>query len=1215
MQFLVEQTTSNGTVLVITEKAPQKSSTLYVFAINDSLLQTFLAHTKERPGALDPVNKTFVSNLTILLSIFPTEKSLWFLDYLMDIMPLKADVSSNTINSWIVAIEKYNNTQSKASLKITKEIEYLKSLATHAQTVFENKLSTKNKKVLEEEMGLIDKVTPGAGVPITTSIEMDPTLRGNLAEVIGKKYDAHLMRSSKTNEDKLYSFFLHEGIHEWISKVSPITAGRPELATRLSKGAITLILNEAKVPVINTTSMTVQEVVEQLSRGDISMGELDSRMKERALAYIKDKDMVIPNVKNSFYQTLYKALEGIAKRCKTTLTGQDGDAWQNKLNTLASEVQSQIKSPNNVTVKKIVNALATCFISESDYKSSKEMENANIKSEDRTSFRLDDWQNALVESILSGESVIAVGPTSGGKTLTSMVALDRLFRQDKEKTLIYVAPNFYQALQAYCSMVKSFPKQTFGLITGSININPRDCKYWVGTPEHLWTFARAGNMKFNIGIMDEIHTISSPDTATLENKRKAVCLAKLIGLIQNQFVGLSATIHPDDEERLALHVEKILFDSGVKLKVEFGLGGNKIKRFIPLVNEVFTGEDILPVAEAKTSKTIRVTPENTFKLMKMLSDKQMTPSLVFDMDEKASYTLFSSLVKYLSDRHQNEYVTWRNINNNFEKEITSINKEILTNPEGDKYERLRQKRNTLLIKIMDYISTQIRLALGIKPAVTPSGNEEEPVKIWPGSSRPRRKRVTIEEDEIKTTSPIEGEKVDSSKSVAGLNMIEVDESLRIMAPSLILGQPFALPAMIPQEVSDLYSELRVLKLELAKAELRPIPEVCSGIGSYFSFAKKKKNNVFRQLYNHDKTQITKEDETAYNMIAALSDAEGVKFEDVKQIFKLMDVALSFGIGILIPTMPFCVQFQIMKMLNDGDITIVFASESLSMGVNFPARSCVVRTLQNGAADITKVLQMGGRAGRRGVTSDGKQDKEAYSITWNISNASDVDLAQKNSSTMPRLVLDLENIKDKGPEVVVKNHRMTAMEINMIMNSAASIEDLKIATERLEKTTARLGRGQKFISEDDENKMAAKEAVGKKSKIETYEEEEEEETKSTKTVKKEVFSKDSSVVTSIEKCITILGRDLSFSSDIISKLNKRVEYIKSNVVNAEMLDEPYEWAERINIVKQALQEVHTGLYTRKCVALLNYISVLYKLIHRISMKYIGLVYQKDSTRSM
>ena len=570
MQFLVEQTTSNGTVLVITEKAPQKSSTLYVFGINDSLLQTFLAHTKERPGALDPVNKTFVSNLTILLSIFPTEKSLWFLDYLMDIMPLKADVSSNTINSWIVAIEKYNNTQSKASLKITKEIEYLKSLATHAQTVFENKLSTKNKKVLEEEMGLIDKVTPGAGVPITTSIEMDPTLRGNLAEVIGKKYDAHLMRSSKTNEDKLYSFFLHEGIHEWISKVSPITAGRPELATRLSKGAITLILNEAKVPIINTTSMTVQEVVEQLSRGDISTGELDSRMKERALAYIKDKDMVIPNVKNSFYQTLYKALEGIAKRCKTTLSEQDGDAWQTKLNTLASEVQSQIKSPNNVTVKKIVNALAACFISESDYKSSKEMENANIKSEDRTSFRLDDWQNALVESILSGESVIAVGPTSGGKTLTSMVALDRLFRQDKEKTLIYVAPNFYQALQAYCSMVKSFPKQTFGLITGSININPRDCKYWVGTPEHLWTFARAGNMKFNIGIMDEIHTISSPDTATLENKRKAVCLAKLIGLIQNQFVGLSATIHPDDEERLALHVEKILLDSGVKLKVEFG---------------------------------------------------------------------------------------------------------------------------------------------------------------------------------------------------------------------------------------------------------------------------------------------------------------------------------------------------------------------------------------------------------------------------------------------------------------------------------------------------------------------------------------------------------------------------------------------------------------------------------------------------------------------
>lgn len=1215
MQYLIEQTTSNGTILALVKKAPQRSSTLYVFQVNDSLLATFLAHTKERPGALDPINKTFVANLTTLLRIFPTEKSLWFLDYLMDIMPLNADVSSNTINGWIVGIENYNNSQPNPNLKITKEIEYLTSLRARAHTIFENKLTTKNKKALEEEMTLIDKVTPGAPVPIVTPIEMDPTLRGKLAEAIGKKYDAHLMRSSKTNEDKLYSFFLHEGVHEWITRVSPSTAGRPELAARLSKGAIILILNEAKVPIVNNSSMTIQEVVAQVANGDVSIGELDSRMRERALVYIKDNDILIPNVKNSFYQILYRTLETIAKKCKTTLLSQDSDGgnlWQAKLNTLATEVESQIRSPNNATVKKIANAVSTCFISESDYKLSKEMENASIKSE-KTSFRLDDWQNALVESILTGESVIAVGPTSGGKTLTSMVALDRLFRQDKEKTLIYVAPNFYQALQAYCSMVKSFPKQTFGLITGSINISPRDCKYWVGTPEHLWTFARAGDMKFNIGIIDEIHTISSPDTTTLENKRKAVCLGKLIGLIKNQFVGLSATIHPDDEEKLASHVEKILLDSGVKLKVEFGLGGNKIKRFIPLVNEVFTGEDILPVAEAKTNKTIRVTPENTFNLMKMLSDKQMTPSLIFDMDEKASYTLFSSLVKYLSDRHQNEYVTWRNINNNFEKDITAINKEILTNPEGDKYERLRQKRNSLIVGIIAYISTQIRLALDIKEVIVVEAGNEESVKIWPGSTRPRRKRVVIEEDETKEAS--KETSTNNSKSVAGLNMVEVDESLRIMAPSLTTGQPFTLPSMIPQEVSDLYGELRILKLELSKAELRPIPEICSGIGSYFNFGKKRKNDVFRQLYNHDKSQITKEDETTYNMIAALSDAEGVKFDDVKQIFKLMDVALSFGIGILIPTMPFCVQFQIMKMLNEGDITIVFASESLSMGVNFPARSCVVRTLQNGTADITKVLQMGGRAGRRGVSSDGKQDKEAYSITWNVSNASDIDQAQKNSSTMPRLVLDLENIKDRGAEVIVKNHKTTAMEINIVMNTAASVEDLKIATEKLEKTTARLGRGKKFISEEDENKMAAKEAVGKKSKIETYEEDEEEETKSVKTVKKETFTKDSSVVTSIEKCVTILGRDLSFSSDTISKLNKRVGYIKSEVVNAEMLDEPYEWAERINLVKQALQEVHTGLHTRKCTALLNYISVLYKLIHRISMKYIGLVYQKDSTRSI
>lgn len=1192
MNYLVEQKNPDGTVLFFTKIKPTKSNTVYVFSDNNNLLSSFISHTKERPGALTPTNRTFANNLSLLLTKFPRNEESWLLEYLKYIMPVEKDISTNLIENWKSGLSLYNSSQINRNLKVDEEIGYLNALSEHGQSVFMEKLNSKNERVLKEEIASIDEIKSGSGVVITTSIEMDPSLRANVSEIIGKQYDAHLMVSSEANENKLKNFFIHEGIFNWLKKISANSVGSPELAASLTIGSITIILG----------------------------GDNTSKGQN----------------KKDFYPSLKEAIEAIATRCnyrleitsiptmtrnssnnekkKSSPTPVKVNSWQEKLNELASMVDSQLVKTNANTVKNIVNSIKKCFISKSDYESSKGIEDLNTKNKEKTVFRLDNWQTSLVESILAGESVIAIGPTSGGKTLTSMVALDQLFRRGGDNTLMYVAPNFYQAFQAYCNMVKTFPRQTFGLITGIINSNPKGCKYWVGTPEHLWTFAIASNMKFNIGIIDEIHTISSPETISFENKRKANCLVKLISLIKNQFVGLSATIHPDDEAKLASFVQNILSENGIKISIEYGLGGNKIERFIPLVNKVFTGSEILDVSEAKTDRTIRVTPENTFKLMKMLNDKKMTPSLIFDMEEKASYTLFSSLIKYMNDKYQEEYVTWRNINNNFSAEIANLNREIaneIANMEEERYARLKSKKDGLIQKIISHISSKIRSALAIKEIVTqtiPAEDEEVvPVKIWPGSTRPRRPRVIIPEDEIEKITEEKGE---TENSLKNLNMIEVSSSLRNMAPNLTSGQEFTLPNMISQEIADLYDELRNLKLELGKQDLREMFEVCSGIGSYYRFGPAKKSNVFRQLYSMDKSHITKEDETAYNIIASLSDAEGVKFDDVKQIFKLMDIALSFGIGILIPTMPFCVQFQIMKMLKEGDITIVFASESLSMGVNFPAKSCVIRTLQNGSSDITKVLQMGGRAGRRGAISD----LEAYSITWNISNVVQIDEAQKNANNMPHLVLDLESIKDKKPEVMVNSHKGIAIELNKIMSTAASIEALKQTTAMLEKTTTRLTRGKKITSVEDENRTMAREAIGKKSKIEEDYGEEEEKERNPKTQNKESFSRDTSAVSAITRTVNVLAPDLNFSNDIVEKLNKRIEYITNEVVRAEMLDNPYEWAERINLVKQALQEVHTGLYKRKCVALLDYISTLYILVHRISMRYIGLVYQKDSSRT-
>ena len=61
--------------------------------------------------------------------------------------------------------------------------------------------------------------------------------------------------------------------------------------------------------------------------------------------------------------------------------------------------------------------------------------------------------------------------------------------------------------------------------------------------------------------------------------------------------------------------------------------------------------------------------------------------------------------------------------------------------------------------------------------------------------------------------------------------------------------------------------------------------------------------------------------------------------------------------------------------------IVFASESMSMGINYALRSVIIKSPKNNISiNPGKLIQMGGRCGRRG------KDDQAHVIYWGISNS-------------------------------------------------------------------------------------------------------------------------------------------------------------------------------------------------------------------------------------
>ena len=111
---------------------------------------------------------------------------------------------------------------------------------------------------------------------------------------------------------------------------------------------------------------------------------------------------------------------------------------------------------------------------------------------------------------------------------------------------------------------------------------------------------------------------------------------------------------------------------------------------------------------------------------------------------------------------------------------------------------------------------------------------------------------------------------------------------------------------------------------------------------------------------------------------------------------LLLVGLEFGVALILPSIPFVAQYEMLRLLSKRSIKVIFTSQSMSMGVNYPVRSAIIRAPTGNDIDVMMYMQMSGRAGRR------RLDDRAFVVAWNVHNA-----ATANLSTFPRIVLPAE----------------------------------------------------------------------------------------------------------------------------------------------------------------------------------------------------------------
>jgi len=217
------------------------------------------------------------------------------------------------------------------------------------------------------------------------------------------------------------------------------------------------------------------------------------------------------------------------------------------------------------------------------------------------SFNPDAWQRKVLDAIDANRSVLAVAPTSAGKTFISFYAMKKVLQANDDDVLVYVAPTKALVNQIAAEVQARFSKKygnlkgrsVWALYTRDYRINnPKGCQILVTVPSILQTLLlapsnakRAQDFSRRIKriIFDEVHCIGQSD--------EGVIWEQLLLLAPCPIIALSATVaNPQD---FKLWLERAQAVKGFELEmIVHSSRYSELRKFIhdppPAVSE-FTG--------------------------------------------------------------------------------------------------------------------------------------------------------------------------------------------------------------------------------------------------------------------------------------------------------------------------------------------------------------------------------------------------------------------------------------------------------------------------------------------------------------------------------------------------------------------------------------------------------------------------------------------------
>ena len=784
-----------------------------------------------------------------------------------------------------------------------------------------------------------------------SSVELKADLAALFFREIGEKIDLNMFKK-KNLDDKIDKLSMHKQVLDSMAAIGFERKGFTGYCpskTKISKGQVKSFLDKTQNEQIKVKEAINKEFARLISKldeqialvenlaGKAKLGmvldfkrssELDAKLKElKREARKTDKD-------DKKYRSVIDNMRTIVERSTVSGLEKTLAILDNGIETIRHIVEE-----DSLSNDKLASAILSHLIpTEKEFKfcsaASSETTTNTFKKNTKELYA---WQKAVIDMIKEErKSVVVRGPTNGGKTFVGLSVIEHFISSDSN--FVFVLPTTYLAAQTYSNIINTFGvKYTVNLLAGSLFVQSATLpKIIVGTPEPIWAWLRS-NPSFRIKrmIVDEIHTISSPGS------NRGAAIRNIISKCEEQFLGLSATVH-DDDLLLIREIIKEKIPNCEFLKYD--------ERPNQLVNQRYTLSGIQTITERQIESQIpEITPRNTLKLLMQLKSENKLPCLIFDESDSASWNQFVEFNEYLAFLDSSVSPEWRSMWLEIDSQIERYNS---TN--SALYQEYCAAVNSGNQKVIDSMSKNFIMIRNERAAVLESSYS----KCLHTAKAAAIKQLDERFDEY---------------------MIPVDDQLkkRLKSFSIKHGEK-VYPGLV-----DLLKSLELLKETKDPDSFHKLDAI-SPLSSYFGgespwlrFCDFAVTNNLTEMLRSDRKTDQREH------MLKMCRAESIRESDIADLFKILEAGARYGIVSLLPSLPNVIQVEILKLFNSKSINVVFTSKDMSMGVNFPVVTSIVRCTSSRASLPTDArIQAEGRAGRTGKSNVG------YSITWNIMNDHD-----------------------------------------------------------------------------------------------------------------------------------------------------------------------------------------------------------------------------------